>query len=984
MLGSFEVTGDITIEPSPNSCYYIKEVPSFTLSTSSYYAVLVDEKEGKEYPLIMKDNTVTIQLTDDKTINAGTYKFIIRQTKEESSKLFYSTSITFTDITLEKSYYLSDIVFSSLLCALPTIQVNYGTGMKTALTFVEGSDTLKYKYPSAELEKYGYYNFYAGDSLIGTAFISNSFDKAHFSIVNPNIIEVSKDLTYYLTSTDFYLELISGLTYNIKEKDQDKAGEDIELTLNYIESNNTMSFVLKIEDLNNEYNTSKILSKEGESRSLSHVLSEQRSCKGGLLMLPNGVCVLPDEELEDSTIDKCNDYCANGSCTLKYNVPKCNCPEGYFGMKCEIKHENVIQSMKDSVNEVFQTEGDSKVIDLNEPNNIIKVQTISTLLNQNESMINDIDDTQKDNIIKSTTDTIQEIIDKANNTNKEERIKPNKHSIKLLALSLKIEILNILKKAKGRNLQTNTSLNQLIEQANGLNEVNAKTLNTEYDSNQADNLITYQTYKYTKEGKQLYSKDSLEKNTPITYLSNCQGISEDYTISHATLGSDIQEASGNEKPSDSVITYILDKDEKVVDLSNCLPYSVEMTLASSMNVELFKYYQDRGIDIYNPNDKAFTEPCYISKNFDYDLTQKYRRKNLYQGYTFKGPDGCYYDHFNVVNQRVIFYCNTTVTGDMLYTMTPISLENKKIKVNHVDNLPTKCGGDVEDIEENIAFWLFLIFFIVFIIFDVILAVGSFSKLTNTNIALMNDNLDIGEFRHVSKATEQAKLDTEDNAIKTEDVQVSIPADKSFGTIFCKNFKSLHPLLSMCHQSILSPMIFTSWIFLYNLLNLFGFNALYFNETMLEDRIYDKHRDNFGYPMKTEFEKIMASISTCIALTIIVRLITLVTLSQKEKLTQQLQTNKAREQVIGEFTKSMLVRRIIAGVFMLALNVFFFYYCIVFCGMYVNAQYGWFYSGIWSLFFNWVAYAPLYILIISVIESSGNESCAYYMKRLFVF
>ena len=69
---------------------------------------------------------------------------------------------------------------------------------------------------------------------------------------------------------------------------------------------------------------------------------------------------------------------------------------------------------------------------------------------------------------------------------------------------LPIEILNILKKAKGRNLQTNTSLNQLIKQANGLNEVNAKTLNTEYDSNQADNLITYQTYKYTKEGKQLY------------------------------------------------------------------------------------------------------------------------------------------------------------------------------------------------------------------------------------------------------------------------------------------------------------------------------------------------------------------------------------------------------------------------------------------------------------------------------------------------
>ena len=154
--------------------------------------------------------------------------------------------------------------------------------------------------------------------------------------------------------------------------------------------------------------------------------------------------------------------------------------------------------------------------------------------------------------------------------------------------------------------------------------------------------------------------------------------------------------------------------------------------------------------------------------------------------------------------------------------------------------------------------------------------------------------------------------------------------------------------------------------------------------MLEDRIYDKHRDNFGYPMKTEFEKIMAAISTCIALTIVVRLITLVTDSQKIRLIQQLKVNKDRVQIISEFNKSMLVRRIIAGVFMLALNVFFFYYCVVFCGIYVNAQYGWFYSGIWSLFFNWIVYAPLYILIISAVESSGKESCAYYMKRLFVF
>ena len=79
------------------------------------------------------------------------------------------------------------------------------------------------------------------------------------------------------------------------------------------------------------------------------------------------------------------------------------------------------------------------------------------------------------------------------------------------------------------------------------------------------------------------------------------------------------------------------------------------------------------------------------------------------------------------------------------------------------------------------------------------------------------------------------------------------------------------------------------------------------------------------------------------------------------------------------------RRIISGIFMLALIVFFFYYCVVFCGIYIKTQYGWFYSGIWSLLFNWVIFAPFYILIISLVENKTDKaSCVYYMKRLFIF
>ena len=493
--------------------------------------------------------------------------------------------------------------------------------------------------------------------------------------------------------------------------------------------------------------------------------------------------------------------------------------------------------------------------------------------------------------------------------------------------------------------------------------------------------IAYQLY--NQNGYKEYKTSSTSNDFSIINSIECPQQSES-TVNHiTTYNSDVALAlDSTKKPSDVIKVGVTNNDGEA--LSNCANFRIGLPISNSLNYNLYKYYLEKGIDIYNPQDKAFKDACYISKNFDYDLTQKYRRKNLYQGYRLDFGEGCEYDSFDLITNRIIANCESVPT-EVEYNLVESSLSDYGIKVNHVDNLPTKCGGDVENIEENIAFWLFLIFFVVIIVFDILLAVGGIKTLLGNNgieVAIANDGLN-KDFNSVLK-TEHQKTESENGPIKTEEIQVSIPSDKSFGTIFCNNFKSLHPLFSLCHQSILSPMIFTSWIFLYNLLNLFGFNALYFNETMLEDRIYDKHRDNFGYPMKTEFEKIMAAISTCIALTIVVRLITLVTLSQKEKLTQQLQTNKATEQVIGEFTKSMLVRRIIAGVFMLALNVFFFYYCIVFCGMYVNAQYGWFYSGIWSLIFNWVAYAPLYILIISVIESSGKDSCAYYMKRLFVF
>ena len=188
--------------------------------------------------------------------------------------------------------------------------------------------------------------------------------------------------------------------------------------------------------------------------------------------------------------------------------------------------------------------------------------------------------------------------------------------------------------------------------------------------------------------------------------------------------------------------------------------------------------------------------------------------------------------------------------------------------------------------------------------------------------------------------------------------------------------------------IATPIIFNVWIFVFNILCLFGFNALYLTNGKIEQRIYDNDRDNFGYPVKSEFEKIMSAIVSTIVFTVIVKAISLVTYSQKKDLEIKIDNGKDitnTENAINEFTKSMLPRRIISWVFMLLVSVFFFYYSIVFCGIYIHTQYGWFYSCLWSLFFNWVLFANVFIFILSIVESScGNESAVYYMKRLFIF
>ena len=141
-------------------------------------------------------------------------------------------------------------------------------------------------------------------------------------------------------------------------------------------------------------------------------------------------------------------------------------------------------------------------------------------------------------------------------------------------------------------------------------------------------------------------------------------------------------------------------------------------------------------------------------------------------------------------------------------------------------------------------------------------------------------------------------------------------------------------------------------------------------------------------MKREFGKIISSILISMILTILIKLINITSFSEKETLVLlHLETRERRFK--DEFTKNKIIIRNIAGFIMFFIIMIMWLYSIGFCYLYYHAQKSWFYSGIWSLFWIWFVFAPLFLFLISLFQSfiHNNEKLiqySYYMKTLFFY
>ena len=262
------------------------------------------------------------------------------------------------------------------------------------------------------------------------------------------------------------------------------------------------------------------------------------------------------------------------------------------------------------------------------------------------------------------------------------------------------------------------------------------------------------------------------------------------------------------------------------------------------NSELFTLYWNRGINIYNSTHPAFVEKCYINKEFDYDLTQRYRKKYLYQQGEFVSKGNCTCSGLDGNSSALPCVC---VAQDKEYQLSFKAIENE----DKVVNLPIQCSKEITDIAHNIAFWLY---FIVLILTIGITLVLVFSPL-NERIKLKHVEIKDTKTKNPEQSVYYAKAQTTENNVRIEEVNTEqITIHFSFCTVYGDNFKLLHPLCSLCKLSFTQPVLYLLLILVFNILSIFGRNALYFSEDMIEKRIYAEDRNTFVYPSKKSVEQ----------------------------------------------------------------------------------------------------------------------------------
>ena len=864
-------------------------------------------------------------------------------------------------------------------------------------------------------------------------------------------------------------------------------------------------------------------------------------------------CRAPEYHDVDIKVPSCEYYSCNngGFCYMKNFEAYCACPDGYYGLRCELNLEvagsrakNLVDdflSVKDS-GRISNTEDGELFYDLNDEKNIKQIREISNLMKE-PAIAQQVGRKKVKELFHSVGNMIMKMVDGV--------VDLNANVLELFDLATNLVSSNLQMRGLLRNLDDEEEYDDInyIEEEDD-EEDNTKYINEEVeeeikiiDEEEIENLkdllnkarvlykkITFNDVEignftensavsdYTKSRQIHYQRWYNNEESNKKMFEGIKGNDELKSIDFSTCTAKdtkiIYIAVSFSSKIRSVIEKYETKDYKITNsytdayditngvanaknyyLTDCTNLTAYLPIDYSViNVEKYKLYKKANIDIYKKDDKAFCESCFITNGLNYDLTQKFRKKIVYDNKTIVSDD-CVYDSIDIEFDKIKMYCKYKESFNYLYKIVETHLDNKTL--NKVDNLPLKCSSYVRNIKNNIGFWLFFILTILVIggitysikhfydnyIRKIIIKhapiktetiygseksekpfnVKIYKKYESENEKIMvddkseNDNnvekiivkknkeaenniinkenkndsmkeeskevniksIEKSGEQSIEKSDEQSSISNEisnddnknehpfDNIfaieenIKEEKKEEDLKEEKiegiilekeneePFKKILIRNVFEYYPLISFCKESIYTNLFINICFFAFNIVLIFGGNAFFYFENIIEKRIPNNNRSKFIYPITKEIVKIIISIIFSMIGMLIIRLIIFIPRLKNKKIYQLLTTETNNDDNMKKEKKAMkefYIRRIIACLIMLIFTVFTFYYVIVFCSLYKNTQMSWLISGVWSLLLEWVILCPLYILIISLVEKKGRSQriSSYYMKQLFLF
>ena len=702
--------------------------------------------------------------------------------------------------------------------------------------------------------------------------------------------------------------------------------------------------------------------------------------------------------------NSCNNYCeSNSICIENGNSISCICNGNYTGIRCNITlnetiMEDEIKAYSKKINETIEDSGIKNLI--NDSNFINAVKELGVLLK----------DSKKINKTKNTVKTFYEITENELSSINSfvisygSQIKDNENLISLIGLSIFYNVNKLFSLKNIRQLDETENENNLKSISSLIFEIYSTKIYNDPEDFFQDNIPFY-TLTTDEDMVNIIIVSNI-KNNYLKYVYYCKENNLPYiSIPYAelvevdeytelylqlTFSSDVLLSLSYESPSKEVVFgrfSISRKNNKITNIkkissqNSIINFPLNTETDSKFNLNLFKYFANKGVNIYNKNDESFQDRCFRNDKLKIDYPQKYRRESLYQNYTITGTtSSCFYLEYDINSEYIQMYC--TDIENVGYYLLQNEFTQKEI--DQSKRLPFRCANKFKNYKNNLALWIFTgISFLLILSVFLSLANSEFDYDDLSN-SLKNDKILMEDFIKLPEKSFQSKIENleQKDINKIEDHLLK----ESCFQKFCDNLIYVHPFFCLFRISLIQPKVINFAIFFNSLANLLGWNAFYYTEKMFERRIIKKHRNNFSYPMKYEFNKIICSIVTTVGINLVIRLITLTSYLEKTNIEQKMRdkTEEEKMHIAKEYRSSILIRNIIGIILVFALVCFFFYYCVIFCYIYVNTQKSWLYSTLWSLIWIWVIFSPILIIIISLCEKSGSDACAHYMKQLFLF